>query len=49
MTVLAEGIETSAQLERLHHLECDLGQGFLWSPAVPAAEASNMLVTGDET
>ena len=43
MTVLAEGIETSAQLERLHSLDCDLGQGFLWSPAVPAEETANML------
>jgi len=45
MTVLAEGIETSAQLDRLHHLDCELGQGFLWSPAVPVAEATEMLLT----
>ena len=43
MTVLAEGIETSAQLDRLHHLDCELGQGFLWSPAVPVGEAKSML------
>ena len=43
MIVLAEGIETSAQLERLNNLECDLGQGFLWSPAVPDHEVTNML------
>jgi diguanylate cyclase (GGDEF)-like protein/PAS domain S-box-containing protein len=43
MVVLAEGIETSAQLERLNNLECDLGQGFLWSPAVPIDEVTNML------
>jgi len=43
MIVLAEGIETSAQLERLHNLDCDLGQGFLWSPAVPVDEVTNML------
>jgi diguanylate cyclase (GGDEF)-like protein/PAS domain S-box-containing protein len=47
MIVLAEGIETSAQLERLHNLDCDLGQGFLWSPAVPVDEVTNML--GDVT
>ena len=45
MTVLAEGIETLAQLDRLHHLDCDLGQGFLWSPAVPVEEAMDMLAT----
>ncbi|MFI5034854.1 MAG: putative bifunctional diguanylate cyclase/phosphodiesterase [Acidimicrobiales bacterium] len=43
MVVLAEGIETSAQLERLHNLDCELGQGFLWSPAVPVEEVTSML------
>jgi diguanylate cyclase (GGDEF)-like protein len=43
MIVLAEGIETSAQLERLNNLECDLGQGFLWSPAVPVDQVTNLL------
>ena len=36
ITVLAEGIETSAQLKELLRLGCDLGQGFLFSHAVPA-------------
>jgi diguanylate cyclase (GGDEF)-like protein/PAS domain S-box-containing protein len=43
MVVLAEGIETPEQLERLNNLHCDLGQGFLWSPAVPNNEAMTML------
>ena len=43
MVVLAEGIETPAQLEHLSSLHCDLGQGFLWSPAVPNVEAVTML------
>jgi diguanylate cyclase (GGDEF)-like protein/PAS domain S-box-containing protein len=43
MIVLAEGIETTAQLERLNNLDCDLGQGFLWSPAVPVDEVTNIL------
>jgi diguanylate cyclase (GGDEF)-like protein/PAS domain S-box-containing protein len=43
MIVLAEGIETSAQLDHLNSLHCDLGQGFLWSPAVPNGEAVIML------
>ena len=43
MIVLAEGIETLAQLERLNNLHCDLGQGFLWSPAVPSDEVLNLL------
>jgi len=43
MTVLAEGIETQAQLERLRHLRCEAGQGPLFSPAVPAGEVAAML------
>ena len=43
MIVLAEGIETPAQLARLNNLHCDLGQGFLWSPAVPLGEVVEML------
>ena len=38
MTVLAEGIETQGQLERLRQMGCELGQGFLFSPAVPNDE-----------
>ena len=36
MTMLGEGIETRSQLERLRLLGCELGQGFLFSAAVPA-------------
>jgi EAL domain-containing protein (putative c-di-GMP-specific phosphodiesterase class I) len=43
MIVLAEGIETADQLKHLNDLHCDLGQGFLWSPAVPNGEAATML------
>jgi diguanylate cyclase (GGDEF)-like protein/PAS domain S-box-containing protein len=35
--VVAEGVETNEQKERLRRLGCEFGQGFLWSPAVPAA------------
>ena len=45
MTMLAEGIETRAQLERLRDLHCSLGQGFLFSPAVPFDEALSMVGT----
>jgi Amt family ammonium transporter len=48
MTVLGEGIETSQQLGRLSHLDCELGQGFLWSPAVPAKDAASMLCAAPE-
>ena len=36
--VVAEGIETESELEILTGLECDYGQGYLWSPAVPEGE-----------
>jgi Amt family ammonium transporter len=43
MTMLAEGIETRAQLQRLQELGCELGQGFLFSSAVPANDVAAML------
>jgi EAL domain-containing protein (putative c-di-GMP-specific phosphodiesterase class I) len=43
LSVLAEGIETTGQLEYLRRLGCEFGQGFLFSPAVPAEEVTRML------
>jgi EAL domain-containing protein (putative c-di-GMP-specific phosphodiesterase class I) len=43
MTMLAEGIETWAQLERLQRLGCELGQGFLFAPAVTGHETARMV------
>ncbi len=43
MTMLAEGIETQEQLDRLRSLHCSLGQGYLFSPAVPYEEAALMV------
>ncbi|MHB8378675.1 MAG: sensor domain-containing protein [Acidimicrobiales bacterium] len=42
-TVLAEGIETPEQYERLRRLGCELGQGFLMSRAVPASDVATIL------
>jgi diguanylate cyclase (GGDEF)-like protein/PAS domain S-box-containing protein len=42
ITMLAEGIETQGQLERFRNLGCELGQGFLYSPAIPADEVAAM-------
>jgi diguanylate cyclase (GGDEF)-like protein/PAS domain S-box-containing protein len=36
---IAEGIESGAQLEQLAAAGCEMGQGWLWSPAVPVGEA----------
>ncbi|GIX29854.1 MAG: hypothetical protein KatS3mg124_0326 [Porticoccaceae bacterium] len=41
--VVAEGIETAAQRDRLRALDCRLGQGFLFSTAVPEEELRSRL------
>ncbi len=41
--VVAEGVETEEQLSQLRAMGCDEIQGFLVSPAVPAAAAAEML------
>ncbi|HEX4321771.1 MAG TPA: EAL domain-containing protein [Acidobacteriaceae bacterium] len=43
LTTVAEGIETRAQAEMLLWLGCDLGQGWLYSRAVPAEELDAMV------
>ena len=45
MVVLAEGVETSAKHETLRSLECDLGQGYLWSPAMPGDDVATFLTS----
>jgi diguanylate cyclase (GGDEF)-like protein/PAS domain S-box-containing protein len=38
MKTVAEGVETASQALLLRRAGCDLGQGYLFSPAVPAAD-----------
>ncbi len=38
LTVVAEGVETTEQRDFLHSLQCEAFQGYLCSPALPAAE-----------
>jgi diguanylate cyclase (GGDEF)-like protein/PAS domain S-box-containing protein len=47
MNVIAEGVETRAQLTQLHDLGCDFGQGYLFSKAVSAPAALELLVKSE--
>ncbi|MFL6292248.1 MAG: putative bifunctional diguanylate cyclase/phosphodiesterase [Thermoanaerobaculia bacterium] len=42
--VVAEGVETEAQLEALRGLGCDEAQGYLLSPPLPAAECRRVVL-----
>ncbi|MES2297313.1 MAG: EAL domain-containing protein [Pseudomonadota bacterium] len=43
MKVIAEGVETAAQLAFLRAVHCDFGQGYLFSRPVPADELEGLL------
>jgi len=43
MSIVAEGIEESAQLEQLLALECEMGQGYLFAKPLPAKDAEGLL------
>lgn len=44
LEVVAEGVETAAQMEFLHSRQCDRCQGFLLSPPVPAESIQRMFL-----
>ncbi len=46
--VVAEGIETSEQLERLQEFGCEFGQGYLFSKPVDAIQAEELLSNAPE-
>ncbi|MEG4404612.1 MULTISPECIES: EAL domain-containing response regulator [unclassified Microcoleus] len=46
MTVIAEGVETEAELDFLKQHQCDIMQGYLFSRPEPAAIIESMLVAG---
>jgi diguanylate cyclase (GGDEF)-like protein/PAS domain S-box-containing protein len=46
LMVVAEGVETDEELERLRSLGCDIGQGYYWRRPCPAEEAMELLATG---
>ncbi len=43
MTVVCEGVETKEQIELLRSFECDVIQGFYFSPAMPRREVATLL------
>jgi diguanylate cyclase (GGDEF)-like protein/PAS domain S-box-containing protein len=43
LNVIAEGVETQAQLERLRSLQCQIIQGYLLSPPLAASAATDFL------
>jgi diguanylate cyclase (GGDEF)-like protein/PAS domain S-box-containing protein len=46
LQVIAQGVETEAQVALLRSLGCDGVQGYIWSPPVPAEECERLLVQG---
>ncbi|MHB8245474.1 MAG: sensor domain-containing protein [Acidimicrobiales bacterium] len=44
MESVAEGVETTEQRDALDSLGCELAQGFFWSPPVPAADLTELLL-----
>ncbi len=49
MEVIAEGLETRAQVETLRAFGCRLGQGFRFSKPLPAEQAERLLASGVPT
>ncbi|MDC0832975.1 diguanylate phosphodiesterase [Leptolyngbya valderiana BDU 20041] len=47
MDTVAEGIETSLQLETVRDMGCEFAQGYLFSRPLPASEAVNFLLKPD--
>lgn len=45
MLVVAEGIETKAQLDFLHSIGCDMGQGYFFSKPLPPEDFQTLLQT----
>ena len=44
--MVAEGVETLAQRDFLGRIGCEVLQGYLYSPALPACEMGVLLQTG---
>ena len=49
LSIVAEGVETLAQQTLLQKMNCEEGQGYLYSPPVPANAFEEMLLEGSRT
>lgn len=49
MEVVAEGVETNEQLEKLREIGCDLGQGYLFSRPIAADKAIKLVIESNLT
>jgi diguanylate cyclase (GGDEF)-like protein/PAS domain S-box-containing protein len=47
LRVVAEGVETAQQLQRLAELQCDVAQGYLFSRPLPATEFAKLYLQPD--
>ena len=47
MDVIAEGVETEEQAQKLRDLKCRTAQGFLFSKPLPSELARALLVSAD--
>lgn len=47
LQVIAEGVETQPQLDLLTAMNCDYGQGYLFSKPLPANEFAQSFITGE--
>ena len=46
LVVVAEGVETESQLRTLEALDCDRGQGFLFSPSIDPGDFDGLVIGG---
>jgi predicted signal transduction protein with EAL and GGDEF domain len=46
LQLVAEGIETLDQLRLLQQINCELGQGYLFSPPIPLPDIARLLEAG---
>ncbi len=49
LKVVAEGVETAAEIEFLRQSQCEVAQGYFFSPALPSTEFEQLLYEQEQT